>query len=77
MARVNKKFQIKGRQVMTDFGYCVLLLILGAVVVIALDTVLGILMLSAAIIGIGCELSDEFKRNLEEEERMLRNKRHK
>ena len=52
---------------MTDFGYCVLLLILGAVVVIALDTVLGILMLSAAIIGIGCELSDEFKRNLEEE----------
>ena len=62
---------------MTDFGYCVLLLILGAVVVIALDTVLGILMLSAEIIGIGCELSDEFKRNLEEEERMLRNKRHK
>jgi hypothetical protein len=28
---------------MTDFGYCVLLLILGAVVVITLDTVLGII----------------------------------
>jgi hypothetical protein len=77
MARVNKRFQIKGRQVMTEFAYYVLLLLIGVAVVIFLDIGIGIVIAGLAIVGIGCELAAENLRYIDEQNRMLRNKRHK
>jgi hypothetical protein len=67
MARVNKRFQIKGRQVMTEFAYYILLLLIGVAVVIFLDIGIGIVIAGLAIVGIGCELAAENLRYIDEE----------
>jgi hypothetical protein len=66
MARVNKRFQIKGRQVMTEFAYYILLLLIGVAVVIFLDIGIGIVIAGLAIVGIGCELAAENLRYIDE-----------
>jgi 5-bromo-4-chloroindolyl phosphate hydrolysis protein len=77
MARVNKRFQIKGGQVMTEFAYYILLLLTGVAVIILIDIGIGIIVAGLAIVGIGCELAAENLRYIDEQNRMLRNKRHK
>lgn len=59
---------------MTDFGYFVLLLLIGVVAVIFVDVTVGIIILAGAILGIAVELSEDGQTYINDRNKEYRNR---